>query len=186
MGPRRGPTTPRGTRAALLERYCVTCHNDSLRTAGAHAGGPSIPPTRTPERRIWEKVVLKLRAGMMPPPGRPRPDAATYKRLAAFLEAGLDRAAAADPDPGRSDALRRLNATEYQNAIRDLLDLEIDVADLLPADDSSAGFDNVGLGGLDAGRMERYLGAGAEDQPPGRRRARALGGRRHVHRPVGT
>ena len=147
-----------GDAAALLERYCVTCHNDSLRTAGLtlealDAGDPGA------RAETWEKVVLKLRAGMMPPPGRPRPDRATYDRLASFLEAGLDHAAAAAPDPGRSDALRRLNATEYQNAIRDLLDLEIDVADLLPADDSSAGFDNVGLGGLDAGRMERYLGA---------------------------
>ncbi len=147
-----------GDAAALLERYCVTCHNDSLRTAGLtlealDAGDPGG------QAEVWEKVVLKLRAGMMPPPGRPRPDRATYDRLAAFLEAGLDHAAAAAPDPGRSDALRRLNATEYQNAIRDLLDLEIDVADLLPADDSSAGFDNVGLGGLDAGRMERYLSA---------------------------
>ena len=147
-----------GDAGALLERYCVACHNDSLRTAGLtlealDAGNPGV------QAEVWEKVVLKLRAGMMPPPGRPRPDRATYDRLASFLEAGLDRAAAADPDPGRSDALRRLNATEYRNAIRDLLGLEIDVADLLPADDSSAGFDNVGLGGLDPGRMERYLGA---------------------------
>ena len=147
-----------GDAGALLERYCVACHNDSLRTAGLtlealDAGDPGV------QAEVWEKVVLKLRAGMMPPPGRPRPDRATYDRLASFLEAGLDRAAAADPDPGRSDALRRLNATEYRNAIRDLLDLEIDVADLLPADDSSAGSDNVGLGGLDPGRMERYLGA---------------------------
>ena len=144
--------------AALVERYCVTCHNDSLRTAGLtlealDAGNPGA------HADVWEQVVLKLRAGMMPPPGRPRPEPAAYDRLASFLEAELDRAAAADPDPGRSDALRRLNATEYQNAIRDLLDLEIDVADLLPADDSSAGFDNVGLGGLDPGRMERYLSA---------------------------
>ena len=144
--------------AALLERYCVTCHNDRLRTAGLtletlDAGDPGGAAA------TWEKVVLKLRAGMMPPAGRPRPDQATYDSLAAFLEAGLDSAAAADPEPGRSDALRRLNATEYAHAVRDLLDLEVDVADLLPADDSSAGFDNVGLGGLDPGRMERYLGA---------------------------
>ena len=144
--------------AALLERYCVTCHNDRLRTAGLtlealDAGDPGDAAA------TWEKVVLKLRAGMMPPAGRPRPDRATYDSLAAFLEAGLDSAAAVDPEPGRSDALRRLNATEYAHAIRDLLDLEVDAADLLPADDSSAGFDNVGLGGLDPGRMERYLGA---------------------------
>ena len=107
----------------------------------------------------WEKVVLKLRAGMMPPAGRPRPDRSTNDSVATFLETALDSVAAANPNPGRSDALRRLNGTEYGNAIRDLLDLEVDVADLLPADDSSAGFDNVSLGGLDPGRMERYLTA---------------------------
>ena len=108
---------------------------------------------------VWEKVVGKLRAGMMPPAGRPRPDGVASGRLVAYLEAELDRAAAAHPDPGRSAALRRLNATEYRNAIRDLLDLDVDVATLLPADDSSAGFDNVSLGGLDPGRFERYLAA---------------------------
>ncbi|MCY4077020.1 MAG: DUF1587 domain-containing protein, partial [Acidobacteria bacterium] len=143
---------------ALLDRYCVTCHNDNLRTAGLTLD--SVDAARVEDHaEIWEKVVGKLRAGMMPPAGRPRPDRETYARLTAFLETELDRAAAANPDPGRADALRRLNATEYRNAIRDLLDLEIDVAALLPADDSSAGFDNVSLGGLDPGRLERYLTA---------------------------
>ena len=146
------------TEQALLERYCITCHNDSLRTAGLSLEALDLTDLSA-NAEIWEKVVLKLRAGMMPPAGRPRPDRETYDRLASFFEADLDRAAAADPDPGHSDALRRLNATEYGNAIRDLLALEVDVTDLLPADDSSAGFDNVGLGGLDAGRMERYLSA---------------------------
>ena len=108
---------------------------------------------------VWEKVVRKLRAGMMPPAGRPRPDRESYVSLTAYLETELDRAALSNPDPGRSDALRRLNATEYRNAIRDLLHLEVDVTALLPADDSSAGFDNVSLGGLDPGRLERYLTA---------------------------
>ncbi len=143
---------------ALLDRYCVTCHNDNLRTAGLTLD--SVDAARVEDHaEVWEKVVGKLRAGMMPPAGRPRPDRETYARLTAFLETELDRAAAANPDPGRADALRRLNATEYRNAIRDLLDLEIDVAALLPADDSSAGFDNVSLGGLDPGRLERYLTA---------------------------
>ena len=157
-----GPQAPAGHSAAperaLLERYCVTCHNDQLRTASLSLEALDLGDVRA-DAEIWEKVVLKLRAGMMPPAGRPRPDRETYDRLASFFEADLDRAAAANPDPGYSDALRRLNATEYGNAIRDLLALEVDVTDLLPADDSSAGFDNVGLGGLDPGRMERYLSA---------------------------
>ena len=143
---------------ALLDRYCVTCHNDNLRTAGLTLDTVDIARVGD-HAEIWEKVVGKLRAGMMPPAGRPRPDRETYARLTAFLETELDRAAAARPDPGRTDALRRLNATEYRNAIRDLLDLEVDVTALLPADDSSAGFDNVSLGGLDPGRLERYLTA---------------------------
>ena len=157
-----GPQAPAGHSAAperaLLERYCVTCHNDQLRTAGFSLESLDLGNISA-DTEAWEKVVLKLRAGMMPPAGRPRPDRETYDRLASFLETDLDRAAAASPDPGHSDALRRLNATEYGNAIRDLLALEVDVTDLLPADDSSAGFDNVGLGGLDPGRMERYLSA---------------------------
>ena len=157
-----GPQAPAAHGAAseqaLLERYCITCHNDRLRTAGFSLEALDVGNVRA-DAEAWEQVVLKLRAGMMPPAGRPRPDRETYDRLASFLETDLDRAASASPDPGRSDALRRLNSTEYGNAIRDLLALEVDVTDLLPADDSSAGFDNVGLGGLDAGRMERYLGA---------------------------
>ena len=142
----------------LLDRYCVTCHNDGLRVAGLALDTVDVTHVGR-DAEIWEKVVGKLRAGMMPPAGRPRPDPETYADLTAYLEAELDRAAATNPDPGRSNALRRLNATEYRNAIRDLLDLEVDVAALLPADDSSAGFDNVSLGGLDPGRLERYLAA---------------------------
>ncbi len=143
---------------ALLDRYCVTCHNGALRTAGLALDDLDLARVGD-HADVWEKVVVKLRAGMMPPAGRPRPDRAASGRLVAHLETRLDRAAAARPDPGRSAALRRLNATEYRNAIRDLLDLDIDVAALLPADDSSAGFDNVSLGGLDPGRFERYLAA---------------------------
>ena len=143
---------------ALLDRYCVTCHNDALRTAGLALDSLDLASVGD-HADIWEKVVGKLRAGMMPPAGRPRPDGEASGRLVAYLETELDRAAAAHPDPGRSAALRRLNGTEYRNAIRDLLDLDVDVAALLPADDSSAGFDNVSLGGLDPGRFERYLAA---------------------------
>ena len=143
---------------ALLDRYCVSCHNDNLRTGGVALDTMDVANVGE-SAEVWEKVVKKLRAGMMPPAGRPRPDRESYVSLTAYLEAELDRAAASNPDPGRSDALRRLNATEYRNAIRDLLHLEVDVTALLPADDSSAGFDNVSLGGLDPGRLERYLTA---------------------------
>ena len=126
---------------ALLNRYCVPCHNDKtkidnfslekldLTTVGDH-----------PE--VWERVIRKLRAGMMPPPGMPRPVLAKYEELRDWLEAQIDRRAAAHPNPG-SVVLHRLNRTEYANAIRDLLDLQIDVSTLLPADDSARGFDNV-------------------------------------------
>ncbi len=153
-----GRPAGRAAERTLLDRYCITCHNDSLRVAGLALD--TLDVTRVGDHAaIWEKVVGKLRAGMMPPAGRPRPNREAYAGLTAYLESELDRAAAANPDPGRSNALRRLNATEYRNAIRDLLDLEVDVAALLPADDSSAGFDNVSLGGLDPGRLERYLAA---------------------------
>ena len=95
----------------------------------------------------------------MPPAGRPRPDEAAYDGLIAHLETSLDRVAAAHPDPGRTDTFRRLNRTEYQNAIRDLLDVEVDVETLLPSDDSSHGFDNISVGGLSPMLLERYLSA---------------------------
>ena len=79
----------------------------------------------------------------MPPAGRPRPDKAAHDGFAAWLETELDRAAAAQPNPGRTEPFHRLNRAEYQNAVRDLLDLDLDVASLLPADDVSAGFDNI-------------------------------------------
>lgn len=95
----------------------------------------------------------------MPPAGAPRPDDTTYTRLVTYVESELDRAASARPNPGRTDALRRLNRTEYRHAIRDVLDLDVDVTELLPADESSFGFDNVSVAGLSPTLMERYLGA---------------------------
>ena len=113
---------------------------------------------RIPE--IWEKVVRKLRAGAMPPALRPRPDDVTYETFTAWLETELDRAAAAHPDPGRTDTFHRLNRSEYHNVIRDLLALEVDVAALLPADDGSYGFDNIaGVLGISPTLLERYLSA---------------------------
>src|SRR5579863_7672458 len=136
-----GATGTAVAQRALLDQYCVTCHNDktkidnfSLQKEDINAVGDH------PE--VWERVIRKLRAGMMPPPGMPRPPLAKYEGLRDFLETEIDRKAAAHPNPG-SIVLHRLNRTEYANAIRDLLDLQIDVSTLLPADDSARGFDNV-------------------------------------------
>jgi hypothetical protein len=109
--------------------------------------------------QVWEKVVRKLRSRQMPPPGMPRPDEATYDAIVSSLESSLDRAAAAKPNPGRTDTFRRLNRTEYRNAIRDLLALDVDVSSMLPSDDSSHGFDNVTVGELSPTLLERYLSA---------------------------
>ena len=142
--------------AALIERYCAGCHNDRLQTAGLVLDPAELADVGAdPER--WEKVVRKLRAGMMPPVGRPRPDEAARRGLVTWLQAELDGAARRNPNPGRVDGLRRLSRTEYRNAIRDLLALDVDVAELLPADDSSGGFDNASLGGLDPARLEDFL-----------------------------
>ncbi len=146
---------------ALLDRYCVTCHNEGLDTAGLALDTTGLEQV-SDDAAVWEKVIKKLHAGMMPPAGRPRPDSDSIVSLTSYLERRLDEASASNPNPGRSDALRRLNATEYRNVIRDLLQVEVDVAALLPADDSSAGFDNVSLGGLDPGRLERYVSAASK------------------------
>ncbi|HEX5226733.1 MAG TPA: DUF1592 domain-containing protein [Bryobacteraceae bacterium] len=126
---------------ALLDRYCVTCHNDKIKTANFSLQNLDLA-TAGEHPEIWEQVIRKLRAGMMPPPGMPRPPLAKYEQLRDWLEAAMDHAAATHPDPG-SVVLHRLNRTEYANAIRDLLDLQVDVNSLLPADDSARGFDNV-------------------------------------------
>ena len=144
---------------ALLDRYCVTCHNDRLQTAGLQLDTADVTHVAA-DPALWEKVVRKLRAGAMPPAPRPRPDGATYARFIAWLETGLDAAAAADPNPGRTEAFHRLNRAEYRNVVRDLLALDVDVAGLLPADDGSYGFDNIaGVLGVSPTLLERYLSA---------------------------
>src|SRR5579872_455324 len=126
---------------AVLDRYCVVCHSDRSRTANLSLQNLDVNGAgEHPE--IWERVIRKLRAGMMPPPGAPRPPLVQYEQLRAWLESQMDRKAAAHPNPG-SVVMHRLNRTEYANAIRDLLDLQVDVSTLLPPDDSARGFDNV-------------------------------------------
>jgi mono/diheme cytochrome c family protein len=156
-GGRPPDQTAPSTRAAL-DQYCVGCHNERTKTAGL--AFDTLDVARAGERPdVWERVVRKLRGRMMPPLGRRRPDEQTYDALVHDLETVLDRAAAANPNPGRTETFRRLNRTEYQNAIRDLLALDVDVASLLPKDDASYGFDNVSVGGLSPTLLERYLAA---------------------------
>jgi mono/diheme cytochrome c family protein len=126
---------------ALLDQYCVTCHNNRLKTANLSLEGLDMARAGDhPE--LWEKVVRKLRAGVMPPPGVRRPSLAEYDGLRDWLESEIDRRASSRVNPG-AVVLHRLNRTEYANAIRDLLDLDIDVTTLLPPDDAARGFDNI-------------------------------------------
>src|SRR5215469_3508544 len=143
---------------ALLDQYCVTCHNEKLKTGGLALDKLSLEhPADNAE--TWEKVIRKLRAGMMPPAGARRPDRAALDAFTHKLEADLDRAAAPNPNPG-TVGVHRINRSEYANAIRDLLDLEIDAATLLPSDDSSEGFDNIADAlGVSPALLERYVSA---------------------------
>lgn len=141
-----------------FNRYCSGCHNAKVK-----AGGLLLDDTRLDNvhqyTEAWEKVVRKLRTRSMPPVGLPRPDESAYNSWLASLEGQLDKASAADPDPGRTDSMRRLNRTEYRNAIRDLLAIDVDVSSLLPSDESSHGFDNVTVADLSPTLLERYLSA---------------------------
>ena len=142
---------------ALLDEYCVTCHNgdyahgsdeprslliSQLRAVGLALDDINIDNVAE-NPAVWEGVVRKLRVGAMPPQPRPRPNKETYDNFRRWLEDELDRAADANPNPGRTQAFHRLNQTEYRNVIRDLLDLEIDVGEWIPADAPDRhGFDN--------------------------------------------
>ena len=146
---------------AVLERYCLGCHNERLLTAGLALDTVDVGDVGA-HPGVWEKVARKLRSRTMPPRGRPRPDAATYDAVADYLEASLDRTWAAQPNPGRP-AVQRLNRSEYVNAVRDLLALEVDGRALLPADESGYGFDNIGdVLSVSPGLLERYILAAAK------------------------
>ena len=141
---------------AVLDRYCVGCHNDRLQTAGVSLDDLDVGHVAT-GAETWEKVVRKLRAREMPPPRRPRPDEETYIDFVEWIETELDQASLANPNPG-TETIHRLNRTEYTNAIRDLLALEIDGRELLPADDQSYGFDNIAdVLSLSTSLLERYM-----------------------------
>jgi cytochrome c551/c552 len=146
---------------ALLNQYCVTCHNAKLKTGGLELDKLDLHRVDA-NAETWEKVARKLRAGMMPPAGAPRPDRHALDSLAGAVEQALDRAAAANPNPGRAP-LHRMNRGEYANAIRDLLAVDVDASTLLPADDSSNGFDNIAdVLGISPALLERYVAAAAK------------------------
>ena len=159
-------STPAPTGAAAqratLDRYCVGCHNQKGKAAGQEPARKltldDLDVSRIADHPdVWERVVRKMRAGMMPPAGTRRPDKVTYDSFLASLEAELDKNAAPyAPSPG----LHRLNRTEYANVIHDLLDLDIDAAGYLPSDDSTHGFDNVaGALGISSTLVEAYVSA---------------------------
>jgi cytochrome c5 len=158
QSPSSGAVPPVSSHRRVIDRYCVTCHNQKLKTAGLMLDAADVNnPGEGAE--VWEKVVRKLRAGMMPPPNMPQPSMDDRGALLSWLETSLDKAAAANPNPGRTETLRRLNRTEYQNAIRDLLSVDIDAASLLPPDESGYGFDNVTVGDLPPALLDRYISA---------------------------
>ncbi|MSO21364.1 MAG: DUF1592 domain-containing protein [Acidobacteria bacterium] len=146
----------------VLERYCITCHNQRLNTAGLSLD--QADPRKVGEAApVWEKVLRKLRTGQMPPAGAPRPDPATYQGMAGYLERELDQAAASQPNPGRVAAFHRLNRAEYGNVIRDVLAVDVDTESLLPLDDSGYGFDTVAeMLTVSPLLIERYLAASEE------------------------
>ncbi len=146
---------------STIDQYCVACHNDALLTAGLNLQNVDIGNLND-NGVLWEKVLRKLRNREMPPAGMPRPDPDSYDALVVYLESERNRLAEVEPNPGRT-TLHRLNRTEYANAIRDLLALEIDSTELLPADDIGYGFDNIGdVLNVSPLLLERYLSAAAK------------------------
>ena len=145
-----------------MTTYCVTCHNERLNTANLALDKADAEQVFN-SAETWEKVIVKLRSRAMPPPGIRRPDNATYDAVAAWLETELDRAAVAHPNPGRPADLHRLNRTEYANAVRDLLGVEIDASSMLPPDAHAYGFDtNADALSMEPALLDRYLTAAAK------------------------
>jgi len=157
-----GPAVAATPARQLVTTYCVTCHNEKLKTAGVLLDKADAEQVFN-SAETWEKVVVKLRSRAMPPPGMRRPDNATYDAVAGWLEAELDRAAMAHADPGRPSDLHRLNRAEYANSVRDLLGIEVDAPSLLPPDEQAYGFDtNADALTIAPALLDRYLTAAAK------------------------
>jgi mono/diheme cytochrome c family protein len=146
----------------LVNTYCVSCHNQKLKTASLTLDNIDAEHVFN-SAETWEKVIVKLRSRAMPPPGIRRPDNATYDAVADWLESEIDRAAAASLNPGRSPSLHRLNRTEYANAVRDLVAVEVDAQAMLPPDEQAFGFDNNAEAlTMQPALLERYVTAAAK------------------------
>ncbi len=145
----------------LVNTYCVTCHNQKLKTANLALDAADADHVAN-SAEIWEKVIVKLRSRAMPPTGMKRPDNATYEKVAAWLESEIDRAAAAHANPGRTATLHRLNRAEYANAVRDLIGVEIDPQAMLPPDEQAFGFENNAEAlSMQPALLDRYVSAAA-------------------------
>jgi mono/diheme cytochrome c family protein len=159
---RPSPSEPRhngpASVKAVVDQYCASCHGTDVKKAGVNL--EAIASDEFGQHpAVWEKVVRKLRGRQMPLGGKPRPDEPVYESVISQLETALDKAAVAKPNPGRTDTIRRLTRTEYQNAVRDLLAVEIDATTLLPPDEAGHGFDNVTVGTLSPTLLDRYITA---------------------------
>jgi hypothetical protein len=146
----------------LVSKYCVSCHNQKLKTANLMLdAADAVHVSNSAE--TWEKVIVKLRSRSMPPPGIPRPDNATYNSVATWLESEIDRAAAAHVNPGHPASLHRLNRTEYANAVRDLVGIDVDPEVILPPDEQAFGFDtNADALAIEPSLLDRYISAAAK------------------------
>src|SRR5215471_5283319 len=159
-------TTPltAGSSRALINQYCIGCHNARVQSGKVRLDDADLSNVAA-NQETWERVTRKLRGGVMPPVGMPRPDKKAYDGLTTWLESELDHVAAASPNPGRTESFHRLNRTEYRNIVRDLLAIDMDFTDLLPIDDSGGGrasFDNIASSlRLSQSLMERYLSVAA-------------------------
>lgn len=142
----------------FIQTSCLDCHDKATKTGGL-ALDEALASELEKNTEVWEKVIRKLTARQMPPKESPRPSEADYDAAVSSLKSSLDHLAALHPNPGRTESVRRLNRTEYQNTIRDLLDLDVDVTALLPADESSHGFDNITITDLSPSLLNRYLSA---------------------------
>ena len=153
--------TPATEHEALVNKYCIGCHSNALKSGGIVLEKRDFTKI-SEDARVWEKAIRKLRAGEMPPIGAPRPDAAAIDSFASWLETSIDAVAATHPNPGRT-MVHRLNRAEYQNAIRDVLDLNVDAAGLLPPDDSADGFDNIAqMLTISPALLQSYISASAK------------------------
>ncbi len=157
LNPHAMPAVPNET-AKVVKKYCYDCHDREVQKGSLNL--EALVGVRVDENGdAWEKVIRKVNSRQMPPIGKPRPNEKTYHEVIGELATALDIIAAKNPNPGRTETFRRLNRTEYQNAIRDLLGVEIDATALLPKDEASHGFDNVTVGMLSPTLLGRYITA---------------------------